>query len=152
MGGQVIAGKTAPQLGAAHHLMLEPMGLARPERALEDGATLGPGIDASRDVEEPLPGETLELAPQLVGATQERDVGRMLPVGEPDDPGEPVRRAVFMHQVEALQPEHPEPSARQVKQCRAAHTSETKHDRIVSGHGTSILADSSRQAALMARW
>jgi len=32
----------------------------------------------------------LEVAPQLEGAAHERDVGRVLVVGEPDDPGEPV--------------------------------------------------------------
>ena len=105
--------------------MRQAVELARLERALEDGAAFGARIHASRDVEEPLARETLELAPQLVGAPQECHVRRMLPVGEPDDSGEPVGRAVLMHQVEALESEHPQAPAREVEQRRAAHPSKT---------------------------
>ena len=58
----------------------------------------------------------------------------MFPVGEPDDSGEPVGRAVLVYQVEALEPEHPQSPAREVEQRRAAHPSKTQHDRVVCGH------------------
>lgn len=113
------------QLSTIHHLVRQTVEFARPERALEDGPAFGARIHASRNVKEPLARETFELAPQLVGAPQERHVGWMLPVGEPDDSSEPVGRAVLMHQVEALESEHAQAPAREVEQRCAAHPSQT---------------------------
>jgi hypothetical protein len=45
-----------------------------------------------------------------------------------------------MHQVEALEPEHPQAPARQVEERRAAHPSETQHNRIVCGQRSSLVA------------
>ena len=118
---QAIPGIAPVQLVAVHHLVRQAVELARLERALEDGAAFGTRIHASRDVEELLSGETLELAPQLIRAPEQRHVRRVLPVGEPDDSGEPVGRAVLVHQVVALEPEHPQAPAREVEQRRAAH-------------------------------
>ena len=125
------------QLGAVHHLVRQPVVLARLERAVEDGAALGARVHAAGDVEQLLARERLELAPQLVRPPQQRDVGGMLPVGQPDDPGEPVRRAVLVQQVEALQAQHAEAAAREMEQRGAAHPAEAENDDVVCGHGCS---------------
>ena len=122
---QAVPWKAPVQLGAVHHLVRQAVELARFERALEDRAAFGARIHAAGDVKETLAGEALELAPQLVGAPQERHVRGMLPVGEPDDAGEPVGRAVLVHEVEALESEHPQAPAGEMEQRRAAHPPET---------------------------
>src|SRR5262245_29909934 len=89
---QPIPGETPVQLCAVHDLVRQVVQLARPERPPENGAALWARIYASRDVEEPLACETLELAPQLVGTAEQRHIAWVLPVGEPDDSGEAVGR------------------------------------------------------------
>ena len=76
---QAVPWKAPMQLGAVHHLVGEAVQFARFERALEDRAVPGAGIHAAGDVKETLAGEAFELAPQLVRAPQERDVGRDVP-------------------------------------------------------------------------
>ena len=63
------------QLPGRQHLMREPMQLRRGEPDLGDAG----------DMEKLLPGRSFELAPQLIGAPQERHIGRMLPIGQADD-------------------------------------------------------------------
>ena len=97
----------------------------------------GPRIDTPGDVEQPLARQRLQLTPQLVRPAEQRDVGRMFPVGEPDDAGEPVRGAELVDQIEALESEHPEAPAREVIQRGAPHAAEAEDDDVVCGHGTS---------------
>ena len=120
------------QLGAVHDLVGQAVELARPERALEDRAAFGgPASTLPVMCSSCSSGQTLELAPQLVGPPQQRHVGGMLPVGEPDDSGESVGGAVLVDQVEALQPEHSEAPAGEVVQRRTPHPSQTQHDHVV---------------------
>jgi hypothetical protein len=42
-----------------------------------------------------------------------------------------VRRAVLVHQVEALEPKDPQTPAGEVEQRGASHPSEAEHDRVV---------------------
>ena len=135
---QTVPWKAPMQLGTVHHLVREAVQFARFERALEDRTVLGARIHAAGDVKETLAGEAFELAPQLVRAPQERHVRGMLPIGEPDDAGEPVGGAVLMHEVEALEAEHPQAPAGEMEQRRAAHPSETQHDHIVTGQRSSL--------------
>ena len=90
-------------------------------------------------IEQLLAGQRLELVPQLVAATQERDVGRVLVVGEPDDAGQAVRRAELVQQVVLLQAEHAPPAARQVVRRGGPHSAQADDDRVVSvRHGRSV--------------
>ena len=60
---QAIPGKTPVQLVTVHHLVRQAVESARFERAVEDGAAFRARVHASRDMEEPLARESLELAP-----------------------------------------------------------------------------------------
>jgi hypothetical protein len=135
--GQSVSGEAAMQRRAVHHFVRQAVQLARPEGAPEHHAAGRPSIDAPGDVEEPLARQRLQLAPQLVRPPEKRDVGRMFPVGEPDDAGEPVRGAVLVDQVEALQSQHPKAPAREVIERGAPHAAEAEDDDVVCGHGPS---------------
>ncbi len=63
---------------------------------------------------------------------RQRHVVRMLEVGEPDDAGEPVRRALVVEHVEALEPEHALPAAGEVVERRAPHSADTDDDDVVA--------------------
>ncbi len=92
-------------------------------------------FDDAGHVEELLAGFPLEFAPQLVRAPKERDVVGVLEVGEPDDPGEPVRGALLVEDVEALEPEHPLPAPGEVVEGRAPHSPDPDdHDVVALGH------------------
>ena len=92
-------------------------------------------LDDPGDVEELLAGLGLELAPQLVGAPQQRHVVGVLEVGEPDDPRQPVRRAVLVEQVEALEPEDALSAPGEVVERGASHPADSDDDDVVPLHG-----------------
>ena len=102
---------------------------AREQHALVDPLA---ALDDPRDVEQLLAGLALELAPELVCASQQRDVVGMLEVGEPDDPGEPVRGALLVRHVETLEPEDALAAPGKVIQRRAAHASDPDDDNVVA--------------------
>ena len=106
---------------------------ARAEDAVEDRAA---ALEDPRDPEELLTGLGLELPPQLVGAAQEGHVVGMLEVREADDPGQPVRRAVLVEDVEALQPEDAPAAASEVVERRAPHSPDPDDDDVVALHRT----------------
>ena len=60
----------------------------------------------------------------------------MLEVGEPDDAGEPVRRALVVEHVEALEPEHALPAPGEVVERRASHPPDSDDDGVeaLCGH------------------
>ena len=76
----------------------------------------------------------LELAPQLVRAAQKRHVVRVLEVREADDAREPVRRALLVEQVEALEPEHALAAAGEVVERSAPHSADSDDDDVVPLH------------------
>ena len=92
-------------------------------------------LDDAGDVQELLARLGLELAPELVRAPQQRHVVGMLEVREADDPREPVRRAVLVQEVEALEPEHALPAAGEVVERRAPHPADSDDDDVVALHG-----------------
>ena len=75
-----------------------------------EGEAPRPGVDAAGDIEQLLARFRLQLPPELIGSAKQRHVGGMLPVGQPNDAGEAVGGAVFVHQIEALEAEHPNAS------------------------------------------
>ena len=80
------------------------------------------------------PASALELAPELIGAPDEGHVRRVLEVGEPDDPRDPVRGAELVRDVEPLDTEHALPAAREVIQRRAPHPADSDDDDVVALH------------------
>ena len=85
-------------------------------------------------MEELLADLVLELAPQLVRAADERDVGRVLEVRETDDPRDSVRRPEVVRHLEALDAEHALAPPGQVVERGAPHSSDSDHDRVVPLH------------------
>ena len=82
------------------------------------------------------PASRLELAPQLVRAAEQRHVVGVLEVREPDDPREPVRGALLVEQVEALEPEDALAAAGEVVERRAPHSADSDDDDVVPLHRT----------------
>jgi len=101
------------------------------ERALVD---LLARLQGSGHVQELLPCLRLELAPELVRAPQQRHIGGVLEVPEPDDPRDPVRGAEFVRDVETLQAEHALPATGEVIERSASHPADPDDDHVVSLH------------------
>ena len=130
-----VRGVSAPHVGRVEHLVLDVVELRRLERPAERGPILRAALERAGGDEQPLAGIGLEVVPELVGPPQERHVRRMLVVGQPDDPGQPVRRAELVEEVELLQPEYPPPAARQVIGRCGPHPAEADDDRVIPvGH------------------
>ena len=80
------------------------------------------------------PGLGLELAPEHVGAANQRCVLGSLADRQPGDPRVPVRRTAIVRRVVTVQPDHARPAPREPAEHRAAHCAEPDHDRVgVSG-------------------
>ena len=92
------------------------------------------------------PGAALELAPELVGAAEQRDVVRVLVVGEADDPRLAVHRPALVDEAELLEPEHAAAAAREVVQRGAAHRPDAGDDRVVAGRRSTVEALQQRDA------
>ena len=119
-------------LAPRHHLMLQPMQLRRRQRPLEQRIVLRPGVDRPGRHQQRLPGRLLRLVPQLVGPVQQRHIGRVLVIRQPDDAADPVRGAHIVRDVEPLQPEHPVPTPRQVPASGAPHAAHADDDHIIA--------------------
>ncbi len=128
----MVRGKAALDLRAAQHLVLDVVLGAREEHALEDALA---ALHDPRDAQQLLAGLGLELAPELVGPAEQRDVVRMLEVRESDDPRQTVRRALLVQEVEPLEPEHALAAPREVVQRRASHPADSDDDDVVPLHG-----------------
>ena len=76
----------------------------------------------------------LDLAPELVGAAQQRDVGWMLPVREPDDAVRAVRRSLIVRNVELLEPKHAQSAVGELVDGGTAHPADSDHDDVVARH------------------
>ena len=102
------------------------------EHTLEDPV---PSLDDPGDEEELLFGLGLEFAPELVRATKQRHVVRVLEVRESDDPRQPVRRALLVQQVEALEAENAFAASGEVVERCASHPPDPDDDDVVPLHG-----------------
>ena len=80
----------------------------------------------------PRAGVGRQLVPQLVGAQQQRHVGRVLEVGLPDDARPAVAGTLVVGGGELLQPEHPLPALGQVIRRGTAHATEPDDDNVVT--------------------
>ena len=105
--------------------------LAGAQRALEDRLA---GLHGPGDVQQLLARLGLEFPPELVRAPEERDVVRVLEVREADDPRQPVRRAVLVRDVEALETDDALPAASEVVERRAPHPADADDGNVVALH------------------
>src|SRR5207253_2028893 len=101
-----------------------------PPRAVEDQQPRRPGVERTGDVEQLLARPGLQLTPELVRAAKQRHVRGVLVVGEADDPGEAVRGAPLVRDVEPLEPEHAPPTPCKVVERGAAHAADADDDRV----------------------
>ena len=147
---QVVAWRKAPQLGSTEMPMRQFVRAASGKRTLDHGASRRPRIDRARDEEELLAEAALQFAPVLIGTAQQRHVGGILEIGEPDDPVEAVRGAHRVGNVEALEPEHPHTAPGKLPAGGRAHAADTDHDDIVGVWMACHVASSGRIEGWMA--
>ncbi len=129
---QPVRGEALRDFRPDEHLVLEVVLGARAQHAVQNALA---ALEDARDPEELLTGPGLELAPELVGPSQQRDVVRMLEVREADDACEPVRRPLLVKEIEALEAEHTLAAPCEVIERRAAHSPDTDDDDVVPLHG-----------------
>ncbi len=86
------------------------------------------------DVDQRAPGGGLNLAPQRIGPAQQRHVGRMLEIAEPDDAGLAVRGAAVVRRGKALDADDAQAAARQLLERGAADGAEPDHHHVVFRH------------------
>ena len=85
-------------------------------------------------VEERLAGRRFKLAPQRVGPAQQRHIGRVLEIAEPDDAGLAMRRALVVPGRKSLDACDADAAARQLIERRAAHGADANHDHVELRH------------------
>ena len=141
IGRQLIRGIAGVDLLAAEHHVRQVVFPAGTQRSLKDMATGRADVQPAGLVEQLLARFGLDLAPQFVGATQQRYVGRMLEVGHADDTRVAVRRAAAVGNVELLQPQHALAAPGKLVTGRAPHPADADNDGIVGGgcHGSVIV-------------
>ena len=132
----VIAGNAERRKASHHvrrvqHLVRQAVRARGAQRAGHDRAVGRADLDDAGDVHELPAGRRLELAPELIGAAQQRHVGRMLEIAEPDDAGLAVRGAAVMARRESLDADDAQPAARKLIQRGAAHRAEPDHRHVV---------------------
>ncbi len=93
----------------------------RSERPADQRAVRRADLGNAGDVQQRPRGLGLDLAPQLVGAADQRHIGRVLEIGEADDAGVAVRRAAIVARWIAINPEHALAAARQMVERGASH-------------------------------
>ena len=139
-----IRGIPTSHLGRVEHLVRQVVKLGRLERATERASVLRPALERAGGDEQPLAGIGLEVVPQLVRPPEQRHVRGVLVVREADDPGDAVRRAELVEEVELLQPEHALAASREVIRRGRPHPSEADDDCVVPIRHRRILRDEFR--------
>src|SRR5207249_3928861 len=119
---------TRAQSGRVEHLVLELIAASALERARDELARRRAGVEPAGLGEELLSARALELTPQVPRTAKERDVVRMLVVGEPDDPRQAARRAERVPAREAIEAEDRGGARREVVRGRATVRSEPRDD------------------------
>ena len=104
------------------------------QRARHDRAVRRADLGDAGDVQELPAARRLELAPQLVGAAQERHVGRMLEIAEPDDARLAVRGAPVVAGRKALDADHARAAARESARAPRCPCAEADDRYVVFRH------------------
>ena len=112
------------------HFMIEVMFL-RTAQAAGHHLALGPADHQSAgDLQQPAAGLPFELPPQFIRAPQQRHVGGMLEVREPDDARAAVARSLIVRGLKLLEAEHALAARCGVRRGRAAHAAEADNDHV----------------------
>jgi hypothetical protein len=101
------------------------------EAAFEDLAPPPPEHQAATERHQVLAGLCLQPLPQLVGAQEERYIGRMLEVRLADEARAAVAGSSIVRGCVTLQPEHLLATSGKLVGGGAAHPAEANHDHIV---------------------
>ncbi len=125
-----VAGEALVHLRAGQHLVRQAVQAGGGEGALEQRVVLRAAIDRAGGDQQRLAGRPLGLGPELVGAAQQRHVGRVLVVRQADDAADAVRGAHGVRDVEALQPQHALAAAGELPAGGAAHAAHADHDHV----------------------
>ena len=78
------------------NLVLQRMRPRRRQRSSHQYAVRRADLGDAGDMQELLPAGLLEPAPQFIGAPQQRHVGRVLEIAEPDEAGDAMRGAAVV--------------------------------------------------------
>src|SRR6185437_5204351 len=103
-GGEAVSWEPPMQLGAVNHFMPKSVEQARLQGSRKDLPFRRTRIDAPGDEQQLLVGLSLQLPPELVRSLEQRDVARVLGIGQPDDSGESVGGAMRVDQIKSFQP------------------------------------------------
>ena len=114
------------------HFVRQTVRARREQRARHHRAVGRADLGDAGDVQERLPARRLELAPQLIGAAQQRHIGRMLEIAEPDDARSAVRGALIVARRKALDAEHARAAAREWRAPRCPWRRGRRRPRRIS--------------------
>ena len=121
-----------PDLGGVEQFVRQVPFPGRTQTARDGQAVRGADEQAAGHPVHVAPAVGGEFLPQLVGAQQQRHVGRVLEIGLPDDPGSAMAGALVVGRGELLQAEDPLSACGQVVGGRAAHPTEPDDDDVVA--------------------
>ena len=82
---QPITGKPLVHARRVQHLVMNAVHVAALERSIDDARTCRPNVEITRHIKQLFTRQLFCLAPQLVRTPQDRHVGRVLEIGQPDD-------------------------------------------------------------------
>ena len=117
-------------------LVCETVLLRGPQRSRDELAVGRAEVHAAGLHQERLAGLALELAPEVPGPAEQRDVVRVLVIGEADDPREPAARSQRVPARETVESQHVLATFCEVVRGRAPVGAQTDDDRVVDvlGH------------------
>ena len=110
------------------------MQAGRRQRSGDERSVRRADLGDAGDAEKRLAAGGLEIAPQRVGAAQQRHIGRMLEIAEPDDPRCAMRGAESMARFETVDADDALASASELVDGGAAHRAEPDHHDIERRH------------------
>jgi len=131
-----VSRKATMEIGGVQNVMWKAVFQARAQGTGDDLAVFGTRIDPSGDDQEALIGDSFQIPPQLVRASQKRDVIGMFRVGQSNDPIDADGCTKAARHVELVESQHPLMPAGQVVNRGAAHAAGADDDRVVRLHAT----------------
>ena len=137
--------KAPHDFGSVEHLVRQRVQPRGGERAGHQRAVGRADLGDAGDVQQLLPRRRLKLAPQRIGPAQQRHVGRMLEIAEPDDAGLAVRRAVVVPGRKPLDAGDADAAARQLDRAPRCpwRRAQPRPRRIAACAGTRLRAEAS---------
>jgi hypothetical protein len=122
------------QIDSIQNVMWKAVFHARAQGTGDDLAVFGTRIDPSGNDQEAIIGDSFQIPPQLVRASQKRDVIGMFRVGQSNDPIDADGCTEAARHVELVEAQHSLMSAGQMVNRGAAHAAGADDDRVVRLH------------------